>query len=230
MRAMEIYSSMSPTPFERSRVQALLFDLDGTLINSTADLVASGNWLRAREGLGVLESSRIAGYVGDGVEALVRRLLERPEGDVGECIASFMHRYNEHCLDETYLYPGVAATLQALQARGYAMAVVTNKPERVSKRILGGLGVEQRFRSVIGGNSCEFKKPRPEPLLMACGHLACEAGHAVMVGDSRVDVEAGHNAGMPVIGLLHGIGDQALLKASGPDLLIERFERLTEML
>lgn len=221
---------MPPTPFDASRIRALLFDLDGTLIESTLDLVASGNWLRKREGLPALDAARIASYVGDGVEALVRRLLERPEADVRECVEAFMHHYHEHCLDQTRLYAEVASTLEALQAKGYAMAVVTNKPERISRRILMGLGAEARFGSVVGGNSCAHKKPHPEPLLRACAELGFGAKDAAMVGDSRVDVEAAHNAGMPAIGLLDGIGDQDLLRAAGPEILIDRFQRLTEIL
>jgi phosphoglycolate phosphatase len=221
---------MSATPFDATRIQALLFDLDGTLVDSTADLVASGNWLRVREGLAALEPGRVTSYVGDGVEALVRRLLERPEGGVQENIEAFMHHYREHCLDKTRLLAGVAATLAALQARGYAMAVVTNKPERVSRHILAGLGVECRFASVVGGNTCANKKPHPEPLFKACADLGHEPARALMVGDSRVDIEAGHNAGMASIAILGGIGDESLLRASGPEVLIQSFENLMELL
>jgi len=217
-------------PFERTAISALLFDLDGTLIDSTADLAASSNWLRGHEGMARLPEAQVASYVGDGAEALVRRLLERPEGDVEEALDAFKRHYHEHCLDQTKLYPGVAATLEALQARGYKMAVVTNKPERISQRILDGLGVGRRFGSVIGGNTCKHKKPHPEPLLRACADLGVAVPAAAMVGDSRVDVEAGKNAGAATLGLLGGIGDQALLRASGPDLCLENFERLLEVL
>ena len=216
--------------FDCTAVQALLFDLDGTLIDSTADLAASGNWLRVEHGLPAHPTATIASFVGDGVESLVRRLLEKPEGDVEAVVEAFKLHYHAHCLDETRLYPGVGATLEALQARGFVMAVVTNKPERISRRILDGLGVGRRFGNVVGGNTCAHKKPHPEPLFKACGELGVAPGQAVMVGDSRVDVEAGRNAGMPSIGLLGGIGDEGLLRASGPDILIERFERLTEVL
>lgn len=217
-------------PFDRNAVQALLFDLDGTLIDSTADLAASGNWLREHHGLSAHSMEKVASFVGDGVESLVRRLLERPDGDVEEAVDAFKLHYNEHCLDKTCLYPGVAATLEALQARGFVMAVVTNKPERISRRILDGLAVGRRFGSVVGGNTCTHKKPHPEPLLRACADLGTRPQQAVMVGDSRVDVEAGRNAGMPSIGLLGGIGDEGLLRAAAPDILIERFERLVEVL
>lgn len=213
-------------PFEPTAVQALLFDLDGTLIDSTADLASSGNWLRVKHGLPAHSVEKVASFVGDGIEALCRRLLERPEGPIEAAVDEFKHHYHEHCLDETKLYPGVAATLEALQARGYMMAVVTNKPERISKHILDGLGVGKRFGSVIGGNSAPHKKPHPAPLLKACAELGCEPRRAVMVGDSRVDVEAGHNAGMPSVAVLGGIGDEGLLRASGPDLILPTFDAL----
>jgi phosphoglycolate phosphatase len=217
-------------PFERSAISALLFDLDGTLIDSTADLAGSSNWLREHEGMPRLPEAQVASYVGDGAEALVRRLLQRPEGDVEEALDAFKRHYHEHCLDATLLYPGVGPTLEALQSRGYKMAVVTNKPERISRRILDGLGVGRRFGAVIGGNTCKHKKPHPEPLLRACADLAVAVAGAAMVGDSRVDVEAGKNAGAATLGLLGGIGDQGLLRAAAPDLLLENFERLLEVL
>lgn len=213
-------------PFEPTAVQALLFDLDGTLIDSTADLAKSGNWLRVKHGLPALSTAQVASFVGDGIEALCRRLLERPEGPIEEAIDEFKQHYHEHCLDETKLFPGVAATLEVLDARGYRLAVVTNKPERISRHILEGLGVGKRFVSVIGGNSAPHKKPHPAPLLKACAELGCEPRRAVMVGDSRVDVEAGHNAGMPSIAILRGIGDQGQLLASYPDLILDSFDLL----
>lgn len=217
-------------PFEPTAVQALLFDLDGTLIDSTADLAASGNWLRVKHGLPAHSVEIVASFVGDGIEALTRRLLERPEGPIEAEVDEFKLHYHEHCLDETRLYPGVAATLEVLQARGYRLAVVTNKPERISRRILEGLGVGQRFSSVVGGNSAPHKKPHAAPLHMACEQLSCDPRRAVMVGDSRVDIEAGRNAGMPSIAILGGIGDESLLRAARPDLILNNFEALTEAL
>lgn len=211
-------------------LRGLLFDLDGTLIDSTADLAKSGNWLRQQEGLDELSQAQVASYVGDGIESLVRRLLARPEGEVGAQIAAFKGYYHEHCLDTTRLYTGVSSTLQQLQARGYKMAVVTNKPERISRHILDGLNVGACFGSVIGGNTCANKKPHPEPLLTACGQLGLRPEDCVMIGDSRVDIEAGHNALMPSVGLLGGIGAEDLLRASGPELLLPRFTALLDHL
>ncbi len=216
--------------FNAAAVRGLLFDLDGTLIDSTADLVASGNWLRNEAGLDPLGAAQIGSYVGDGVETMVRRLLEKPEGDVDVQVEAYKRHYGEHCLEQTRLYAGVGSTLEQLRARGYKMAVVTNKPERISKRILDGLNVGPCFGSVIGGNTCVNKKPHPEPLLRACTELAVDPGACVMIGDSRVDIEAGHNAQMPCLGLLGGIGAEDLLRASGPELLLTRFTELLDLL
>jgi phosphoglycolate phosphatase len=216
--------------FEPKAVRGLLFDLDGTLIDSTADLAASGNWLREGQGLEPLSAELIGSYVGDGAESMVRRLLGRPEGDVEAQVEAYKKHYNEHCLDRTRLYPGVGSSLQQLRARGYRMAVVTNKPERISRRILDGLNVGDCFSSVIGGNTCLNKKPHPEPLLRACAGLDLAPAACVMIGDSRVDVEAGHNAGMASLAVLGGIGAEDLLRAAGPDLLLARFTDLLDRL
>lgn len=212
------------------KARGLLFDLDGTLVDSTADLANSGNWLRVQHGLEPLSTDQIASYVGDGAESLVRRLLAKPEGDIDAAVEVFKRYYNEHCLDHTRLYTGVSSTLQQLQARGYKMAVVTNKPERISRHMLDGLNVGPCFGSVIGGNTCQNKKPHPEPLLTAVAQLGLQAGDCIMIGDSRVDVEAGHNAGMPSVGLLGGIGAEDLLRASAPELLLPRFTALLDHL
>jgi phosphoglycolate phosphatase len=215
--------------FDLSAVRGLLFDLDGTLIDSTADLTDSGNWLRAQQGLEPLSMEQIGSYVGDGAESMVRRLLQRPEGDVDDQVEAYKRHYNEHCLEKTHFYPGVASTLRQLRARGYKMAVVTNKPERISKKILDGLGVGDCFSAVIGGNTCLNKKPHPEPLLRACADLGLPPKDCAMLGDSRVDVEAGHNAGMPSLGLLGGIGAEDLLRAAQPERLLPLFTELLDL-
>ena len=215
--------------FDLKKVRALLFDLDGTLIDSTADLAASGNWLRHQAGMAPLGQAQIGSYVGDGAESMVRRLLERPEGAVHSQVEAYKDHYNEHCLEQTRLYPGVHSSLEQLRARGYAMAVVTNKPERISKRILDGLNVGHCFGSIVGGNTCVNKKPHPEPLFKACRDLGIDPSACAMVGDSRVDIEAGHNAQMPSIGLLGGIGAEDLLRAAGPKHLLDRFTLLLDI-
>jgi phosphoglycolate phosphatase len=211
--------------FDVTKITTLLFDLDGTLIDSTADIASSVNALRVSLGLPTLAQDTVASYVGDGVDALVRRVLDKQE--VADEVEAFKLHYHEHCVDQTRCYAGVEETLRVLHVLGYKMAVVTNKPERISKHILERLGLGKIFGSVIGGNSAEHKKPHPAPLFKACAELGSSPALACMIGDSRVDMEAGHNAGMPSLGLLGGIGDEALLRRSGPALILESFSELT---
>ena len=213
--------------FDPAGIRALLFDLDGTLIDSTDDIAASVNHLRLALGLPALDTPLIASYVGDGVEALVRRVLKKE--DVAAEVEAFKIHYHEHCVDRTRCYPGVEATLQTLHGLGYKMAVVTNKPERISRHILTQLALGDCFGSVMGGNSCAHKKPHPEPLLKACAELGARPDQACMIGDSRVDMEAGHNAGLVALGLLDGIGDQELLLKSAPDGILRSFSELADL-
>jgi phosphoglycolate phosphatase len=171
----------------------------------------------------------VAAFVGDGMEALVSRLLASRDGAlVQRCVEDFKRHYGAHCLDQTRLYEGAAPTLAALKARGYRMAVVTNKPEGVSRRILEGLGVAPFFGSVVGGNTLPVKKPDPGPLRKACGDLGFNGTPCVMVGDSRVDVEAGRALGVPCLAFRDRIGDQALLLKAAPDLLLNSFAELLQ--
>ncbi len=215
--------------FDASKVRALLFDLDGTLIDSRDDIAASANALRSLHGLEALPVPVIGSYIGDGIESLVRRVMGAEfEAHIPALTEEFRRHYHEHCVEKTYLYDGVRETLAELKRRGYRMAVVTNKPERISRRILELLGVEQGFGAVIGGNTCPTKKPDPGPLKEACKRLDLSTHEAAMVGDSRVDVEAGHNARMPSVAVQGGIGDQQALLAAGPALVLRRFSGLLD--
>lgn len=213
--------------FDALQIQALLFDLDGTLIDSKEDIAASANSIRLSRGLEPLGVQVIGSFVGDGIEALVRKLMGPDfEAELGILTEAFRSHYHDHCAVKTYLYDGVNATLKALVERGYKMSVVTNKPERISSRILDLLGVADYFGCIIGGNSCQNKKPHPQPLQEACKRLGVELTRACMIGDSRVDIEAGKNAGIPTIGILGGIGDESLMHAAGPDLVLKHFSEL----
>ena len=211
------------------KTTALLFDLDGTLIDSREDIAASANHLRMQRGREPLSLEVVGSYIGDGIEALVRRVMDLgPGADVAADTDLFRRYYHDHCVEKTFAYDGVAETLALLASRSYRMAVVTNKPEKISVRILEILGLLPHFAAVIGGNSTPFKKPRPEPLYAACDRLGTAKEAAWMVGDSSIDVQAARSAGIPCAGILGGIGEEAALKASAPALILPRFHALLD--
>jgi len=201
-------------------VEALIFDLDGTLIDSTRDLTASVQFLQRQLGAQVSSEADVASFIGDGVVRLLQRALPGLEGRaLTDAVARFKRYYHVHSLDHTRLYPGVAEMLYRF--RDKKLAVVTNKPERISRRILGSLGVLSRFRVVLGGDSMRSKKPDPEAILFVLKTMQIlEPRSAVVVGDSSNDVRAGRTAGTLTCGILSNIGIPGALKASRPDFTV----------
>jgi phosphoglycolate phosphatase len=211
------------TPF--AGVRGLVFDLDGTLIDSKLDLALSIDATLKHMGRPSLPHELIYSYVGNGAAVLVRRAL----GDtVTDAEAEQGHRfflayYREHMLDNTVTYPGVR---QALRALGHhPMAVLTNKPVRFSEKILEGLGIARYFRCVYGGNSFETKKPDPEGINTILRAFAIEPRQAMLVGDSEVDVRTARNAGTWACGVSYGLGLEGL-RADPPDLLLDNLAEL----
>ncbi len=208
-------------------VTALPFDLDGTLIDSTRDLAEAGNYLRALNGMPPLPVETVASYIGEGIEVLVSRLLQSEDRALlGRMVPEYMLHYRNHCTDHTRLYPGVGGTLAELSDRGYALGLVTNKPARISRRILDQLKVGAYFSSVVGGDSTEKKKPHPEPMRLAFEELGRDGAACAMVGDSWVDVRAARGVGIPALAVLGGIGSRALMEEAGPDLVLDNFADL----
>ena len=205
----------------------LIFDLDGTLIDSKLDLAHAVNAARAHMGLGDLPHPLVFSYVGNGAPTLIRRALgpEAGEAQVQEALEFFLEYYRDHMLDYTTLYPGVADTLDVLLQSGKRMAVLTNKPVRISKAIIGGLGLERHFFQIYGGNSFEQKKPHPIGIETLLSEAGMGAGHALMIGDSAVDIQTARNAGIKSCGVTYGFQPETLA-AEPPDFLIDRFEDL----
>ena len=206
-------------------VQALIFDLDGTLIDSRQDLVLSVNAARGYLDLPPLEESEIASYVGRGAQALIQRAVGEGIGEqqVAEAFAYFLDYYRGHMLDHTVAYPGVRQALDLL-AR-WPMAVLTNKPVRFSRAILEGLGLARHFRYVYGGNSFERKKPDPMGLQVLLRDFGVAALEAMLVGDSEVDVQTARNGGAWAAGVTYGL-DPASLDRTPPDLLLDSLMEL----
>jgi phosphoglycolate phosphatase len=212
----------------------LVFDLDGTLIDSQIDLSNSVNAMLAHLGKLELPHAVIAGYIGDGASMLVRRALGDPEGDVHDveyverALSYFLDYYRDHKLDFTYVYDGVFGALDEIRADypGVTMAVLTNKPVRPSRDICEHFGLDRYFFQNYGGNSFHTKKPDPTGLLALIAEASVlESGaprilssETVMVGDSDVDILTARNCGARSIGCAYGLAPERLA-AAAPDVV-----------
>jgi phosphoglycolate phosphatase len=212
----------------------LVFDLDGTLIDSRIDLSNSVNAMLVHLGKPELPHEVIASYIGDGVSMLVRRALGDPEGDdydeayVEEALRFFLDYYRVHKLDFTYVYDGVFDALDAIRAENPAlpMAVLTNKPVRPSRDICEHFGLDRFFFKNYGGNSFHTKKPDPTGLLaliaeasaLGSGSTPIAPAETVMIGDSDVDILTARNCGARAIGCMFGLAPHSLA-AARPDAL-----------
>ena len=209
-----------------------LFDLDGTLIDSRADLAFSLNLALARLNMRPLQESRIIDFVGDGVQKLIERSLRETTGREPEsaltkdCIALFREEYGNHLLDRTRLCPGVLEALDRLSWANFA--VVSNKPEGFSRRILEALNVAKRFCIILGGDSTRNPKPHPEPLMKAMDVCDSVPSETVMVGDSATDIKAGKAAGAIACGILGGFRARENLEEAGCDLIIHSLLELAD--
>ena len=207
----------------------LIFDLDGTLVDSKLDLANAVNATRHYMGMGPLTNETVYGYVGNGAPVLLRRAMgpEMPQDEVDRALGYFLSYYGDHKLDNTVLYPGVRAALDLFRERGLKMAVLTNKPVKASQGIIDGLGVHDHFFRVYGGNSFERKKPDP----MGVERLMAEAGvvapQTIMIGDSGVDIRTARNAGIAVAGVTWGFQPESL-QEDVPDLVADRMEQVVE--
>jgi phosphoglycolate phosphatase len=219
-------SSVSP--------RLIVFDLDGTLIDSRRDLCNSVNAMLDHFKKPELPEEVIAGYIGDGASMLVRRALGDPEGDVhdeefvDEALRFFLDYYKVHKLDYTYVYPGVMEALAAIRAARpeTLMAVLTNKPVNPSRAICDHFGLSRYFFQNYGGNSFHTKKPDPHGLLALIAEASAINGSAIapeetlMIGDSHIDVLTARAAGARSVGCMFGLAPHSL-EAARPDFLVD---------
>ena len=214
---------------EWNQVRLLVFDLDGTLVDSKQDLALSVNAMRTEMGLAPLPLDLIASYVGHGVTLLVRRSLGplATSENVEKGLAFFLNYYRDHMLDHTGPYPGVAEALDKLA--GHKMAVLTNKPVNFSREMLTRLGFAPFFAYIYGGNSFPQKKPDPTGLHKLMEDLQVPARQTLMVGDSDTDILTGRNAGVWTCGVTYGFGAHTLEKVS-PDRMIDDMRELPPLL
>ena len=211
-------------------VHALIFDLDGTLIDSKLDLIHSVNAMLAEMGREKLSDEVISSYIGHGAPMLVSRALGgvAKEDELARGLSYFLDYYEEHKLDNTCLYPETAETLAKLSERKIAMAVLTNKPVKISVRILEALGTAKYFQAIYGGNSFETKKPDPQGAKAILDELCVNAADAMMIGDSEVDIQTARNADMIATAVNYGFGihDRAQHPA---DVYLNRMSDLLEI-
>ena len=232
-------------PIPAAQLKLLVFDLDGTLIDSAQDLCNSVNAALAEFGMGPLPDPAIAGFVGNGAPLLMRRSLAMASNSVVEGVnedvfnkayAFFLQYYREHKLDFTRAYDGVLEALNALHKlhqppNGLArtMAVLTNKPVRPARGICEGLGLADYFLHIYGGDSFPVKKPDPHGLRSLMLETGAHPEETVMVGDSKVDVETARNAGTWSLGCSFGFGTKTLAEHP-PDVLVDSALEWTEVL
>lgn len=208
-------------------IRAVLFDLDGTLVDSVPDIAVAVDRMLYDLGRAPAGESRVRGWVGNGGRMLVRRALAFdvagvPDDDalLPRAMEIFFRHYDDSNGEASRLYPGVAEALDGLAARGLAMAVITNKPHRYVAPLFEALGILQHFPVLIGGDTLPVKKPDPAPLWHACELLGVRPAQSLMVGDSTNDIEAARAAGCPVVAVDYGYNYGRPVAEDNPDRVL----------
>ena len=207
--------------------ELLVFDLDGTLIDSRRDLAGAVNYMRQSMNLEPLDQERIIRMVGNGINSLVRRAVADADVDFDTALKRMKRFYADHLLESTCLYEGVASGLAELQKSVPHLAVVTNKPAAATLKILEGLGVAKYFSDIIGGDDEFPLKPAPDALIALQKKYNASASGCWMIGDNYTDLEAGRLAGFRNILVKYGFGDP---KTETPDYTVDTFSEIANVI
>ena len=217
------------------RIKLILFDLDGTLVDSVGDLAWCGNEMLHRLGMPVRDESAARSWVGNGLERFVKRVLTaemeaEPDAELYQRGFDIFHElYAGHASDRSELYPGVIEALQWLVTRELKLACVTNKPEPFTSRLIAEMGLDSYFELVVAGNTTARKKPDAMPLHYAADHFGFEYDQCLMVGDSSNDVLAARAAGFPIVCVPYGYNHGLDIRESNPDLVMESLTGLIKL-
>lgn len=211
------------------KITTLIFDFDGVIVDSGADIAGSINYTLRHFGYPTLPAKEIVSYVGRGAENLIRRSFKNATDElILTALPFYKEYYLEHCVVETKLYENLKETLEYFANK--KKAVVTNKPEALTVKILKELGVFQHFDLIIGPESVKELKPNQEGLLKVLDAFQENPANAIMIGDSHTDVEVGKKARMHTCGVTYGLGDKEKLTFSEPDFLIDNIGKLMEVI
>lgn len=219
-----------------SDIRAVLFDLDGTLVDSAPDLATAVNALLAELGRPGVSLDEVRRWVGNGADRLLERALSGsldgriPATELATARPRFLHHYEHLLCVDSGLYPGVTEGLRALHATGMRLGCVTNKPSRFARPLLERLAIADYFTAVVGGDDAPRKKPAPDPLLMAIEQLGVAPRHCLMVGDSEHDVAAARAAGCPVVAVPYGYNHGRDIRKAHPDVVIDSLAELPLLL
>jgi phosphoglycolate phosphatase len=219
-------------PFDPHSIELVIFDLDGTLIDSRLDLIHSVNAMLRHFNRPELPGDVVASYVGDGAPMLVRRALGDPEDEkfFKAGLEYFLGYYREHKLDFTHVYPGIPEALQQIRSNGInrKMAVLSNKPVNPSRAIVDALALADFFVKVYGGNSFDTKKPDPLGVHELLKETGTSTANALIVGDSSIDILTGRNAGIATCGVTYGFAPHTLCEVP-PDVVVDKPQELGEL-
>lgn len=226
-----MHETLKENVLETMETDLIIFDLDGTLIDSSEDIALAANRVLADLGHTKMDSGRVKEGIGWGIKTLLEKMMP---GEGAERIEyarmKFLEYYWENTVVNTYLYKGVRETIDYFSLINKKMAVVTNKPVKYTEKILTELALSRCFNLIIGGDSLQNRKPHPEPVEMVISSLKVRKDRVVIIGDSPIDCETGKRAGIATIGVEYGFRSRKELEDAGCDIIIKDFSELKKIL